>query len=124
MLSTPFPETILCDGHSSASGTTAFATCKSLHLNFCRVLPKVSFRYLLVEDKQGRFAVKTPLKQLTAKSAKNANMTQRVELRTLPKICKCHLDKFRDHPGNTAARVRRGRGDSIQVADSEAPAKS
>ena len=67
---------------------------------------------------------KTPLKQLTAKSAKNANMTQRVELRTLPKICKCHLDKFRDHPGNTAARVRRGRGDSIQVADSEAPAKS
>ena len=44
------------------------------------------------------FAVKTPLKQLTAKSAKNAKMTQRVELRTLPKICKCHLDKFRDHP--------------------------
>src|SRR2546421_12200903 len=57
MLSTPFPETILCDGHSSASGTTAFATCKSLHLNFCRVLPKVSFRYLLVEDKQGTSVV-------------------------------------------------------------------
>src|SRR5205809_5703831 len=58
MLSTPFPETILCDGHSSASGTTAFATCKSLHLNLCRVLPKVSFRYLLVEDKQGSSVVK------------------------------------------------------------------
>src|SRR5437879_13133156 len=57
MLSTPFPETILCDGHSSASGTTAFANCKSLHLNFCRVLPKVSFRYLLVEDKQGTSVV-------------------------------------------------------------------
>src|SRR5687768_11398004 len=29
------------------------------------------------------FAVKKPLKQLTAKSAKNAKITQRVELRTL-----------------------------------------
>ena len=32
------------------------------------------------------FAVKKPLKQLTAKSAKNAKITQRVELRTLPEI--------------------------------------
>jgi len=30
------------------------------------------------------FAVKKPLKQLTAKSAKNAKITQRLELRTLP----------------------------------------
>jgi len=67
MLSTPFPETILCDGHSSASGTTAFATCKSLHLNFCRVLPKVSFRYLLVEDKQGTSVVSVLLSNSTTR---------------------------------------------------------
>ncbi len=33
MLSTPTPETILSDGHISASDTTAFTTCKSAHLN-------------------------------------------------------------------------------------------
>ena len=48
MLSTPIPETILRDGHIHASDTTVFSTCKSLHINLCPVLPKVSSRYLLV----------------------------------------------------------------------------
>ena len=77
MLSTPFPETILCDGHSSASGTTAFATCKSLHLNFCRVLPKVSFRYLLVEDKQGTSVVSVFLSNFTTETQRATEFTQR-----------------------------------------------
>jgi hypothetical protein len=57
MLSTPIPETTLRDGHASASDTTAFSTCKSLHINFLLCATKVSFRYLLVEDKQGSSVV-------------------------------------------------------------------
>src|SRR4029453_9997060 len=53
MLSTPVPETILCDGHFRTSDATAFATCKSLHLNLRPWATKVSSSYLLVEDKQG-----------------------------------------------------------------------
>jgi hypothetical protein len=52
MLSTPIPETMLCDGHIRTSDATAFATCKSLHLNRSFPTTKVSFRYLVVEDKQ------------------------------------------------------------------------
>jgi hypothetical protein len=57
MLSTPIPETTLRDGHASASDTTAFSTCKSLHINSLLCATKVSFRYLLVEDKQGSSVV-------------------------------------------------------------------
>src|SRR6266581_4649561 len=47
MLSTPTPETILRNGHISATGVPAFTTCKSAYLN-PSLLQKVSSRYLLV----------------------------------------------------------------------------
>src|SRR5437764_6508680 len=93
MLSTPFPETILCDGHSSASGTTAFATCKSLHLNFCRVLPKVSFRYLLVEDKQGTSVVSLVTVGSEAahhRDTENTEMAQSKEVTRTEGCVSCH----------------------------------
>ena len=109
MLSTPFPETILCDGHSSASGTTAFATCKSLHLNFCRVLPKVSFRYLLVEDKQGTSVVSL----FQGNSTTEAQSTTELHREILP------LDKLR--ACNYTRRKLKGRlktyGDSVTRQD-------
>src|SRR5437879_3314466 len=95
MLSTPFPETILCDGHSSASGTTAFATCKSLHLNFCRVLPKVSFRYLLVEDKQGTSVVKSLGKIFTTEAQRSHREPQRGSTKATRRIFGSLLENAR-----------------------------
>ena len=71
MLSTPIPETTLRDGHVSASDTTAFSTCKSLHINSLLCATKVSFRYLLVEDKQGSSVVIEVPKPFNHEDTKN-----------------------------------------------------